>query len=285
MASYERLDIEPFGRHLITSGDLDPVYIALAGALKERPNTLKRWLVAYWCTYNCGVSSFLSEASGRYFWKTLETIAANEKLSPLGLRWERGKERRHWRGKAALDCVTDLKGKYTDPEDMVDFILAAAPSYKGVTERVKQHVLFGPWIAFKAADMIERVLGTHIDFTTNDVFMFKDPAMAAQMLWELRKVDEKQVGVDAWAVQYLIETFKDLKAPPHYDRSIQLQEVETVLCKWKSHQKGHYPLDNDIHEINNSLDNWSPHSDVAKAFRAAMPEPLKIKQKQILAGI
>ena len=30
--NYPRLEIEPFGRHLIQSGDLDPIYIALARA-------------------------------------------------------------------------------------------------------------------------------------------------------------------------------------------------------------------------------------------------------------
>ena len=57
-----------------------------------------------------------------------------------------------------------------------------------------------------------------------------------------------------------------LLGPPLYDRPIGLQEVETVLCKWKSHLNGHYPLYNDTDEINHGMINWLPGNEVAEQF-------------------
>ena len=59
-----------------------------------------------------------------------------------------------------------------------------------------------------------------------------------------------------------------------YERPVGLQEVETILCKWKSHMNGHYPLNNDIMEIRHGLKDWLPVSALARAFYDAMPEGL-----------
>ena len=37
--NYPRLDIETFGRHLITTGDLDPIYTALVAAERSGDST------------------------------------------------------------------------------------------------------------------------------------------------------------------------------------------------------------------------------------------------------
>ena len=42
-----------------------------------------------------------------------------------------------------------------------------------------------------------------------------------------------------WAVGYLTHEFRDLPAPPGWDRPVALNEIETVLCKWKAHINGH----------------------------------------------
>ena len=65
--NYPRLDIETFGRHLITTGDLDPIYTALVRAEQGGDFSvpqLCRWLLGYWCYYHAGVASFLSEKEG-----------------------------------------------------------------------------------------------------------------------------------------------------------------------------------------------------------------------------
>lgn len=278
MRNYPRLDVSTFGRHLIESGDLDPVYIALPRAVQDEEQ-LHRWLIAYWCYYSCGFASYASEHRGDEFWKVLMTAAENIVPAPTGGRWPRGHERRHARGAQGIKMVKGLEQRYgCVPEDIVGYVVENAPSYEGVANRVREHTLFGPWISFKVCDMVDRVLGIHMDFSEAVVFMFDDPAKAALMLWRQHfQLPESarpkdQAAVIHGVVENLKETFKDLKAPPLFDRNIDLQEVETVLCKWKSHMNGHYPLNNDIVKIASSLGEWAPHSSCAAAMQRAMPK-------------
>lgn len=284
---YERLAIEHFGSHLLATGDLDPIYIALpkvfdhpAGSIPQ----LKRWLVAYWCFYHAGQACYISEAQGPEFWDRFRACAKNEVLSPIGERWQRGHERRHFRGEAASKATRIMAGKYLeDPERLVDDIVGTPglPNnipFKTVAERAQQLPLFGPWISFKVGDMIDRVLGVTVDFDNDAVFMFKDPTEAALRLWRLKAgLNESAQPKDKGkaiqdVVNYLTDYFRGCAAPPRMDRPVGLQEVETILCKWKSHQNGHYPLNNDIDEIRNGVEPWTKVSGAAVDFLAAMPD-------------
>lgn len=283
--NYDRLSIEVFGRQLITSGDLDPVYIVLH-KLDWAPAQVNRWLIAYWCFYHCGFASYASEFEGNRFWDIMAEAAVNETTPPPGEgRWPRGSERRHARGAQGMKMVKYLGQRYGENTDgMVAYIIGHEPRptrhipFSDIAKRVEEHTLFGPWIAFKIADMVDRVLGVPVNFEQAHVFMFKDPVKAALMLWQ-RKITSggvtltvkprDQNAVIGEVVGYLIEEFCDLPAPPMNDRPIGLQEVETVLCKWKSHMNGHYPLNNDIDEINEGLEGWGQ---AAADFAAMMPE-------------
>lgn len=171
-----------------------------------------------------------------------------------------------------------MRGRYgAKPEDFVDLCVPGPTSCKDVMKRVRGHVQFGPWIGFKVADMTERVLRVPVDFSDSEVFMFEDPKKSALLFWRLamglpplsKPRDEKHVlGL---VVHFLTARFSDQKAPPHLDRPIGLQEVETILCKWKSHLNGHYPLNNDINEIRAGLQPWVPYSFIAQTFLEAMP--------------
>lgn len=281
MRNYPRLDIVSFGRHLLETDELDPVYVALHRASLP-DDVVARWLVAYWCYYDTGVASYLSEHEGEMFWSLMETAAANRIPAPTGERWRRAKERRHFRGKAATTAVEQLEKRYGHrPEGMVEYIAGEGGPFASLAKRVKEHHGFGDWIAFKAGDMIERVVGVPVDFREADVFMFKDPKKAALMLWRHAEgLPETAKPKDAKAEQrivrevvtYLGRQFADYTAPPRHDRPVGLQEIETVLCCWKSHVNGHYPLYNDIDEINEAIVPWLEHSEVAQAFAEAMPK-------------
>ena len=122
MWNYPKLDLVTFGRHLFKTGDLDPVYVSLQGA-KLEPNQLDRWLIAYWCFYNCGFASFASENTGRDYWSCMEEAAENRTNSPLGGRWPRGSERRHFRGAASIRAVESLSRRYgNNPSGMIDYL-------------------------------------------------------------------------------------------------------------------------------------------------------------------
>lgn len=316
---YPRLSIEGFGAQLLESGDLDPLYIALTRAELDE-NTLKRWLLAYWCLYSAGEASYLAQFEGPLFFHWLEIAARNEVRSPVARnekptplnRWCRGHERRHWRGVNALRSFTNLNARYgRRPESFVDYVAGGAPKFYAVSGRVQEHASFGPWIAFKVADMLDRVLGIPVSFEQAEVFMFDSPREAALDLWWLRSEDAKAaraeildatgvdlgdnvdwnarpgdgngatgciLGKDAQAaavqssVDYLVKAFSvGWMAPPRFDRPIGLQEVETILCKWKSHRNGHYPLWNDVDEIRVGLFRWRYVSPIAEKLYQAMP--------------
>ena len=279
--NYERLGIEEFGAYLLNSGDLDPVYTTLVSLREEgtlNDMELKRWLVGYWSFYSCGIACFHSECLLPVaFWNYYRSAAKNIVPSPVGGRWPRGHERRHFRGKAAENSFNDLYSKYRDnPADMVDFIIGPPDEERTMTaisKRVQTHVGFGPWIGFKVADMIDRVLDIRVSFSNAEVFMFKDPEKAAWMLWDQRvagkyppKTKFKRVVVMNQITSYLENYFRNHAAPPFGDRPVNIQEVETILCKWKSHQNGHYPLNNDIDDITKGTEPWAKVSQKAKRF-------------------
>lgn len=279
---YPRLDIVTFGNQLIASGDIDPIYVMLVES-KIDQEQLKRWLVAYWCYYNAGFASYASEFEGEKFWEVMHEASTNKTEAPIGGRWPRGKERRHYRGETSDISITKLRSKYPTPEEFVEYLLPKGfEHFLSVSQRVRQHYAFGDWIAFKVCDMLDRVLGAQIGFTEAEIFMFKDPEKAAFMLFDQQHpgilnrpgVKPKREKILAAVTGGLYEAFKHHAAPPRYDRQVNIQEVETVLCKWKSHMNGHYPVDNDIHEIREGLRPWADWGcKTAKIMFVAAPEP------------
>jgi Alpha-glutamyl/putrescinyl thymine pyrophosphorylase clade 2 len=282
--------IESFGLKLLQSGDLDPLYIALVGAdLDEK--TLWRFLFAYWCCYHAGAAAYLADCKSSYWYEFL-AMARNETLTPIGGRWPRGHERRHFRGDKAVNAVHAYMKRFREPEYVHDLLIPPIGSHEGETirtipplpfERLRRRIMelpqFGPWIAFKVADMIDRVVGIPVDFTAGDVFMFDSPREAAletAKLWIENEQppivrsshDERLVrGVAETLIQY----FHEQKAPPRYDRPVNIQEIETILCKWKSHQSGSYPLGLDSEEIRHGLKEWAKVSATAQRLLLTTP--------------
>jgi len=128
--------------------------------------------------------------------------------------------------------------------------LCEAETLKGVTKLMGEHYLFGDWIAFKAADMLERVLGHHVAFPIDVCSMYRDPAKGAAMAGELWGMEPQA------AVEHMIDQLSDMEAPPShsgYNRKVNVQEVETVLCKWKSKR---YELGQDTREHRAGLQEW-----------------------------
>jgi hypothetical protein len=277
------MEIREFGSQLLKTGDLDPVYNALYRMNQPQGfdwGQKKRWLLSYWCLYNCGVASYLSEFRGKEYWEVLTTAAENIEATPIGGRWPRGKERRHFRGDNAMKAVAHLKSRYGHPEEMVEYCMGdhiepTDNTLSGITRRVQTHVGFGPWIGFKVADMLERVMGVGVSFDQAEVMMFKDPTLAALMvgkLWNLESPNYSQELIIHTVAKTLTEHFSAVLAPPSFNRPVNVQEVETVLCKWKSHMHGHYPVGNDIHEIAEGTEPWIGVSPTAATFLLSLKQ-------------
>lgn len=281
------MNIIEFGDALLRTGDLDPVYTAISKAKLDQ-HTLHRLSLAYWCLYHLGAASRLAEIKQpAKFWATLREAAVNE-----GLRWPRGSERRHFRAAIAVTSVNSLISKYKTPSDAVAGFIGPvqfAPTYASVAAAVQSHHGFGPWIAFKVADMSERVLGCATDFTDCHLGIYKDPRQGAAVgLLEWSPHDEAReyegrCGLDAkpWdypitdaelklTVDHYIQLWrkKRAKAPPTGDRLVNVQEIETIFCKYKSHLKGHYPMGKDTREIAHGLTGWG---DLAQQLKKGLP--------------
>lgn len=235
-----------FGETLIKTGDLDPVYIALArsGANQDE---LARIIVAYSCNYHLSSASFIAQSKGEKFWDKLETAADN-----FGLKWPRGSERRHWRGSAATESVAYLRNTFRTPEALVAF-WATRRTCGEVFKAVQTLPYFGPWIAFKIADLLDRVMQYGIDFSEFELGVYSEPRKGAALI----KYGDTEAKVTDFELRRVVEALRlrlrKLKAPPNQDRLVNVQEIETVLCKYKSHVGGHYPLGKDTLEVFHGL--------------------------------
>ena len=231
------MSILNFGVQLIQTMDLDPVYVAVHRA-KLPKQILRKWLLAYWCYYHAGVASRIATAED---W--------HKEAQALYSSCPRGAERRHFRGKNGQDALGYLRDKFPSAESAVEGLEAICPAdYATVAGKVREWKGFGPWIAFKAADMMERVVGAKVDFSSMKLDIYDEPAKAAKLIFPHLTPNE--------TAKKLAESLSEHLAPPLFDRPINVQEAETVLCKYKSHMKGHYPVGKDSRELRHALKGW-----------------------------
>lgn len=237
-----------FGRELILSNDLDPVYTILWNANFDRMK-MQKWLLAYWSFYHMGTASWISEGQllvrGGYWERFMKAAKSKE--------YPRCPERRHFRGQNAINSVTYLQAQGIAAL-FKPLLLPRKQTAAEVMSKVQEWVGFGPWIAFKVSDMIERLGLATVEFDTKTVFLFDSPKEGAQRLWEsLGKPQTVATRIESWAVETITSELDDLKAPPRFERPINAQEAETILCKWKSYQNGKYHIGEDIKSCRKSL--------------------------------
>lgn len=255
-----------FSINLLKKFDLDPIYVILTNTTIPE-NVLKRWLLAYWCYYSAGTASHIAEQPDFY-------AAMRQKFSGEG-QYPRGHERRHFRGNDGWKAIEYLE-QFGAPEKVVDHIYTGAMDYQSVAGRAMQFKLFGPWIAWKICDMGERVMCLDVDFSNTNLYMYKDPVQGAALYmyedWQ-HPISKEEVG---WVVEDILEVLGDMRvarqsflAPPHLDRPLNIQEVETLLCKYKAHVKGHYPINFDLTEIRHGLVGWG---DLAQQLLGVLPD-------------
>lgn len=295
-----KMGIQEFGDALIRTRDLDPVYVGLVGAKLDKPQ-LARWLLAYWCFYHVGAASCLSELTGNDYWLWMINAAANVngpfamKMGP-DLRWPRAPERRHFRGEKCVHAVEWLRAQSIgvpeapvmsltrtslEPDDGIGPVTGrmATLTEKDIMSRVQEWPMFGPWVAFKAADMMERVWGLPVAFDRNLGLMYEEPRAALTMMLSNRVANVEVPGTrldETWYYNRLLTYFSPRVAPPEgtgpRERACGPQEVETILCKWKSHMGGHYWVGKDVHEQRQALAGWGQTAErVLRAYPSEVP--------------
>jgi len=256
--TYPLLSYTDFSTQLLDTYDLDPIYYMLVRA-DLADDVLYRWLLAYWCYYHAGVASLLAEItdSNEYYERMYDGVKD----------WPRGAERRYFRGKDAYRAVDYLRS-FGSPEKVVAHMIEHK-TFDAVSKHAQEFVLFGPWISWKIADMAERVVAIPVDFSEANLFMYKDPVMGAALV-KHGDYNQKMSSDELEEVVYdTLSNFGHRMAPPYDDRPVNIQEVETFLCKWKSHYRGSYPLYKDTTEITERLMDWG---DLAEDLHTYMLE-------------
>lgn len=253
MNSSSKLSVYEFGRQLLETRDLDPVYVMLWEA-KLDPDLLRHWLLAYWCFYHSGTASWVCSIRADY-WTRMEIAAASKE-------YPRCPERRHFRGDNARKSVAYLASQGIErlwkPFSIWNDHCVSVP-VAAVMREVQEWTGFGPWIAFKVADMLERLNLVPVQFDDSAAFLFDSPREGAKLMWETEGCPSdgfNQEGV--WAIESILGQNTNLglrryKAPPRYERIINSQEAETILCKWKSYMAGRYEVGEDIEALHKSL--------------------------------
>lgn len=279
------MSILTFGEALLSTGDLDPVYLAIQNAQLEEPE-LHRLCLAYWCFYSLGTAAYIAHhgKTPKKFWTLMWMAAHNDEfykdLPTYGKAdkpWPRGAERRHFRAANATGPIRYLADNYRDASAVVRAMaLMDEPhtdyvTFSDVAKVVESHPGFGPWMSFKIADMCERVLNYDVDFSNCELGIYKDPRQGAAVGFLELESTEHLRGVyklDPWAypisneelkqtVAHYVKAFKKF-SPPGGGRKVNVQEVETIFCKYKSHLKGHYPMGKDTREVHHGLQGWGP---------------------------
>ena len=241
----EKLGVFLFGQKLLRTLDLDPVYVMLHASNLGQLQ-LRKWLVAYWCFYHCGTASWIADQPD--FYKGMKEAARSK-------AWPRGSERRHFRGEQALRAVESMREQFKNPNVLVQTLVSNKPQKLAeVVTKVKTLRGFGDWISFKVADMLDRLGLSKVEFSADDIFsMFDSPKQGAQLMFSMYNGSGEP---SQWALQRILAVLGSYKAPPMFERAINVQEVETILCKWKSHMNGHYEVGKDIREIREALERF-----------------------------
>lgn len=246
-----KLGLLEFSQQLVDANDLDPVYVLLHNAELPR-DTLEAWLLAYWSFYHVGTASWITQTgigsdSETVYWSAFMR-AAGSSVYP------RSHERRHYRGENARKSSEFMAG-YGLESIFGEFRRAAYECRTLDLEEVLDYVLlwegFGPWAAFKVADMLERLDLCRVRFDTSAVMqMYDSPRKGAELHHTLvfpgAPLDGRWPTIGEWAVNEVLNALGGRKAPPRYERPCGVQEAETCLCKWKSYRNGKYEIGEDV---------------------------------------
>jgi hypothetical protein len=281
------MNVVEFGTQLVVTGDLDPIYLML-NASDLSPDTTARWCLAYWMFYHAGVASRIAEHEGETFWAHVWMAQVN--------KWPRGTERRHFKAANSDKAIKYLEATFPEPEDAVAHLVGyntfkdlvgrytgLATSFAYVAREVQSWVGFGPWIAFKIADMLDAVIGVRVDFPQDSSVWFDDPVKGAvwawcqevglefESYWRDTTPAEKRATANKAIEEYLPELGM-LVGPS--GTPVRIQELETIFCKYKSHLNGHYPVGKDTREILlHQLPGWGEMAgQLQQALRDATPK-------------
>lgn len=268
----ERLpDFVKFAKHLIASEDIDPLYPVLKELQKDMPLKQQLW------------HSFLYVA-----WYNLPsaTVAFNHCPEPskrllkvLNPKWPTGIERRNNRGgKVAqhiasyLETVRPFKAQYNwytmGLKVAPDSVETREENWRVLNDRLQTLHGNGRWAAYKHCEVLRKVNGLPVQAPDMGQQNSSGPREGLAMLFGEIPGQTKEV-IDELNAQ------GDLLVRMLQKRGLEVgqEEVETVLCNWKSLMKGKYYVGHDIDElqeqiVNAHLNGYLTNKEVGDLFAA-----------------
>lgn len=251
---------EEFARVDVYTGDIDPVYFAIARARDEWGHRWAvRFAVAMLAFYHTGTAAQAADHEGEDFW------------SFLSLRFEqpgqpRAAERRHFRGEQGRRTLASMYAWSPNPDEFFDGFGDSYSSVKRVCEKNLKG--FGAYFILKICDYMDRCLGMPINqlYAGLEVNLPTLPAQAAQLLYP------GQTPTRGFLIA--VDRLKNLGllAPPHFDRLIGPAEVETILCDWKRGKYGNHLVGDDVLDKRHSLIGAGPKAEkMISMFPEAFP--------------
>lgn len=211
------------------------------------PDLLAMYTFAFVAFDHAGLAAKIVEGTGfkvSRFWEQMRI--ANDRESV------RGQPRRYFRGDKATKALNKLESMYLTP---LNALRALAGDYDVAKELiVLDWPHFGPTAAWKMCDMAERVCSIPVMFnrvTLDDIITNE----------QVRKGVEKAIANEGESYIDFEKALMNYKwasrAPPRYDRALNAQEWETILCYY-SHDAAtnkHLP-GMDKQNIRKELDGW-----------------------------
>jgi len=231
----ERLGVIEFSKQLIETEDLDPVYVAMYKANLTRAE-VSRFIIGWMCFYHTGIACMLAKAP-RFFDMMCH-------ITRGGKEYPRGSQRVHHRGPPAIASTEFLQENFKSAEELLSWCISDGLAAKVVFNKVCELVGFGPCFAWRIPDIQEAIGLEPVQFVDRDVDLFYgNPKRGAEICCEEHGLGKKDVVMKAHL--YVMNHLGHMKAPPMYRRPINVQETETIFCKWKSHIVGRYEVGRD----------------------------------------
>lgn len=222
------MNFKDFSYRLITTQDLDPDYLFLREILNGEPLFNK----ITWLQHKV----FIYDTASEY-----NHLMRNVPLDSLRYGAERNKNRNRTYKQLPIFLekfkLEDMPKEYTE-----------ARRY------LKEFPGMGDWASWKFCDLLERVADVEIDFSKVDFREAYDFPLRGlcrvngqtdDFVATLKKNDDLYHHYIYNAQHILGTDVMELEPPPKKGRTVNIQEIETCLCKYHSYLSGHYTIGKD----------------------------------------
>lgn len=224
------MDIFAFIQAKLRIDDVEPMYTAIMRS-KLPLRIRQRLCFAEGLADHLGLAARMAEAED--FWGAAHAYVA---------QGQRGGARRHFRGAVAVEALRTMQRRFPD---LSEFFRGMPGDFFEARRYIMDLPQFGPFSAFKIADMAERTCGVKVDFSKVGLKDFsKFPQRGADLATKYGGLTFQQklryTAIPARLYDDLLNFRWVTKAPPLFDRPLNAQELETMFCNY-GHSKWHEP--------------------------------------------